>query len=52
MPALSNNVLGTKFRIVTGYAGTREITLAIERNEIHGLCGFGYTSLLSVRRDG
>jgi tripartite-type tricarboxylate transporter receptor subunit TctC len=49
MPALSNNVLGTKFRIVTGYAGTREITLAVERGETHGLCGFGYTSLLSVR---
>ncbi len=48
MPALANNVLGTKFRIVTGYAGTREIALAVERKEIHGLCGYGYTSLLSV----
>lgn len=48
MPALSNNVLGTKFRIVTGYSGTREIALAVERNEIHGLCGYGYTSLLTV----
>ena len=49
MPTLSNNVLGTKFRIVTGYAGTREIALAVERKETQGLCGFGYTSLLSVR---
>jgi tripartite-type tricarboxylate transporter receptor subunit TctC len=49
MPTLSNNVLGTKFRVVTGYSGTREITLAVERRETHGLCGFGYTSLLSVR---
>jgi tripartite-type tricarboxylate transporter receptor subunit TctC len=49
MPTLSNNVLGTKFRVVTGYAGTREITLAVERRETHGLCGFGYTSLMSVR---
>jgi tripartite-type tricarboxylate transporter receptor subunit TctC len=48
MPTLSNNVLGTKFRVVTGYGGTREIALAVERKEIHGLCGFGYTSLLSV----
>lgn len=48
IPALENNILGTKFRIVTGYGGTREITLAVERKEIHGLCGFGYTSLLSV----
>ena len=49
MPAMSNNVLGAKFRIVTGYSGTREITLAVERNEIHGICGFGYTSLLSTK---
>jgi tripartite-type tricarboxylate transporter receptor subunit TctC len=48
MPTLENNVLGTRFRIVTGYGGTREITLAVERKEIHGLCGYGYTSLLSV----
>jgi tripartite-type tricarboxylate transporter receptor subunit TctC len=48
MPTLENNVLGTKFRIVTGYGGTREIALAVERKEIHGLCGYGYTSLLSV----
>ncbi len=31
MPTLSNNVLGSKFRIVTGYAGTREMALAVER---------------------
>lgn len=51
LPALSNNVLGSRFRIVTGYGGTREITLAVDRGEIHGLCGFGYTSLFSVRPD-
>ena len=45
MPALSNNVLGTKFRIVAGYAGTREMTLALERKEIDGLCGLGWTSI-------
>jgi tripartite-type tricarboxylate transporter receptor subunit TctC len=49
MPTLSNNVLGTRFRIVTGYAGTQEIALAVERRETQGLCGFGYTSLLGVR---
>jgi tripartite-type tricarboxylate transporter receptor subunit TctC len=48
LPAMANNVLGAKFRIVTGYSGTREIALAVERKEIHGLCGYGYTSLLTV----
>jgi tripartite-type tricarboxylate transporter receptor subunit TctC len=51
LPAVANNVLGAKFRIVTGYAGMKEITLAIDRNEVHGTCGLGYTSLLLIRPD-
>jgi tripartite-type tricarboxylate transporter receptor subunit TctC len=51
MPTVSNNVLGAKFRVVTGYGGTQEIALAVERNEVHGICGFGYTSLLTIRPD-
>src|SRR5205085_10040880 len=35
-PAMLNNVLGTKLRIVTGYGGSNEIMLAIERNEAQG----------------
>jgi tripartite-type tricarboxylate transporter receptor subunit TctC len=45
MPAMANNVLGTKFKIVSGYAGTKEIALAFERKEVDGLCGFGWTSI-------
>jgi len=45
LPSLSNNVLGAKFRIVSGYAGTKEISLALERGEVDGLCGFGWTSI-------
>jgi tripartite-type tricarboxylate transporter receptor subunit TctC len=48
LPAMANNILGAKFRIVTGYSSTREIAIAVERKEIHGLCGYGYTSLLTV----
>jgi tripartite-type tricarboxylate transporter receptor subunit TctC len=46
-PALLNNMVGTKFRIVSGYPGTREITLAIEKGEVQGLCGFSWSSLLA-----
>jgi tripartite-type tricarboxylate transporter receptor subunit TctC len=48
MPAVANNVLGTRFRIVTGYPGMRQITLALERNEIQGICGFGYSSVITT----
>ena len=44
-PAMLNNVLGAKLRIVTGYAGSNEIMLAIERNEVQGACGVGWSSV-------
>ena len=46
-PALLNSMTGTKLRIVSGYPGTREITLAIEKGEVQGLCGFSWSSLLA-----
>ena len=33
-PAMMNELLGTKFKIVTGYAGNHEINLAMERGEV------------------
>jgi tripartite-type tricarboxylate transporter receptor subunit TctC len=36
VPALLNNVVGTKFKIVQGYPGGREVNLAMERGEIEG----------------
>jgi len=45
LPLLLNNVLGTKFRIVTGYPGSREITIALERGEVQGACGIGWTGI-------
>ena len=33
-PAMMNELLGTKFKIVTGYAGGNEINLALERGEV------------------
>ena len=42
-PRAFNRLLGTKFRIVTGYPGSTEILLAVERGEVHGFCGIGWT---------
>ena len=39
-PVVLNDVLGTKFKLVTGYVGTQETILAIERGEAHGRCVF------------
>lgn len=35
-PRLINYLFGTKFRIVPGYKGSRDVLLAMERNEVHG----------------
>jgi tripartite-type tricarboxylate transporter receptor subunit TctC len=51
LPLLLNSVLGTKFRIVTGYAGSREITLALERGEVQGACGIGWTGIEAMHPD-
>jgi tripartite-type tricarboxylate transporter receptor subunit TctC len=32
-----NNVVGTKFRIISGYKGTSDSRLAMQRGEVHGL---------------
>ncbi len=45
LPILLNNVLGAKFKPVLGYPSSREIMAAIEKNEIHGMCGMNWTSL-------
>jgi tripartite-type tricarboxylate transporter receptor subunit TctC len=50
-PAMLNTTTGARIRQVSGYPGTREITLAIEKNEVHGLCGFSWSSLKAQRPD-
>lgn len=44
-PSLLAGVLGAKLRIVRGYPGTREITLAIEKGEVDGACGMAWSTL-------
>jgi tripartite-type tricarboxylate transporter receptor subunit TctC len=48
LPAMMNNLAGSKFKIVTGYAGSKEIGLAVERNEVHGACGIGWTGFTTL----
>ena len=47
--AMLDNLLGAKLRIVTGYPGSNEIVLAIERNEVQGACGLGWSSVAPQR---
>ena len=46
---LSNNLLGTKFKVVHGYAGATEVDLAVENGEVQGAAGKDWTTLTSTR---
>jgi tripartite-type tricarboxylate transporter receptor subunit TctC len=50
-PRLYNAVLGTKFKIVTGYTGTTDIGLAIERGEVEGIGDWSWSSLKKQKPD-
>jgi tripartite-type tricarboxylate transporter receptor subunit TctC len=42
---LYKNVFNAKIRLVTGYHGTNDTTLAMERGEVDGLCGLSWSTL-------
>jgi tripartite-type tricarboxylate transporter receptor subunit TctC len=46
-PRALNRIVGTKFKIVTGYAGLGAVDLAIERGEVQGKVGSTWKSLNS-----
>jgi tripartite-type tricarboxylate transporter receptor subunit TctC len=50
-PTVMNAVLGTKFKIVTGYPGGNDISLALERGEVQGRCGWSWSSVAATRFD-
>jgi len=47
-PNVLRNVLGAKFKIVSGYPGTNEISLAIESGEVQGACGYAWSIVQEV----
>jgi tripartite-type tricarboxylate transporter receptor subunit TctC len=46
VPKILNEVLGTKFKVITGY-DTAGASLAVERCEVDGLCGVSYATLMA-----
>jgi tripartite-type tricarboxylate transporter receptor subunit TctC len=51
-PVVLNNVLGTKLKLVKGYAGSAALRLAMERGEIDGFCGVTLDSTRTAGLDG
>jgi tripartite-type tricarboxylate transporter receptor subunit TctC len=49
--AMIKNAFGAKLKLVTGYPGTAEVALAIERGEVDGRCGWSWSSLKLLKPD-
>jgi tripartite-type tricarboxylate transporter receptor subunit TctC len=45
------DLFGAKVKLVTGYPGTNEQSLAMERGEVDGLCGISYSTLKTRHQD-
>jgi tripartite-type tricarboxylate transporter receptor subunit TctC len=43
--------LGAKYDVVTGYKGTTDLALALERGEIDGVCGWDWSSFKAQKSD-
>src|SRR4051812_34056683 len=50
-PALLNSMFGTKFKIVTGYAGGNAVNLAMERGEVEGRGTATWTTFKVTKAD-
>jgi hypothetical protein len=46
-----NRVFGAKIKLITGFHSTREMTLAMQRGEVEGICGVSATTLLGQYAD-
>jgi tripartite-type tricarboxylate transporter receptor subunit TctC len=50
-PQVSNNLLGTKFRIVSGYVSGGDINIAVERGEVDGRGSDSWASMQTTHPD-
>jgi tripartite-type tricarboxylate transporter receptor subunit TctC len=50
-PRILNALIGTKFKIVSGYKGTTDIVLAMERGEVDGLADWSWSNVKTRKAD-
>ncbi len=48
-PKVMNAVLGTKLKLVPGYPGGNDVSMAMERGEVKGRCAWSWSSIISTR---
>lgn len=43
-PVVARNLVNAKIRLIAGYKGSREVSLAVQQNEVQGICGLAWSS--------
>ncbi len=51
VPRILNNILGTKFSLITGYPSGNDIVAAMESGAVEGRCAWSWASISSTRPD-
>jgi tripartite-type tricarboxylate transporter receptor subunit TctC len=49
MPKVLNTLLGTKFKVVSGYDPGSGLTIAVENGETEGICGLSWSTMKASR---
>jgi tripartite-type tricarboxylate transporter receptor subunit TctC len=50
-PRALRELVGARFKIIEGYKGSSSVKLAIERGEVHGVCGISLSTVRTQYRD-
>jgi tripartite-type tricarboxylate transporter receptor subunit TctC len=50
LPGIMNAVFGSKFDVVSGYKVSGDVSLAIERGEVQGRCGWSWSSIKNTHQ--
>jgi tripartite-type tricarboxylate transporter receptor subunit TctC len=51
MSMMLRNVFGARLKLVSGYPGTNDVTLAMERGEVNGICGISWSTAKARHMD-
>jgi tripartite-type tricarboxylate transporter receptor subunit TctC len=49
VPKMLNALIGTRFRVVSGYDTSSGLTMAVERGEAEGICGLSWSTMKASR---
>jgi hypothetical protein len=50
-PNVLNSLIGTRFKVVAGYPGVNDLTLALERGEADARCGWSWGAVKAAKPD-